>query len=637
MEKRLTAAKKSLAEFSSAHEYYGLHFKDKKWIFREWAPNAAAIFMVGDFSNWKEESRYQLQKKGDNGDWEIILPEKDIRHGHYFRLRVYWQGGAGDRIPTYARYVVQDPQTLVFNAQVWQPQQSFMFKHSSPDLDEPLLIYETHVGMAGEEEKITSFKEFENNVLPKIVESGYNTVQIMAILSHPYYGSFGYHVANFFSISSRFGTPDEFKSLVDKAHGLGLRVIMDMVHSHAVKNEVEGIARFDGTIYQYFHEGERGEHKAWDSLCFNYDKPEVLHFLLSNCRFWMDEYRVDGFRFDGVTSMLYKHHGVSYSFTGYDDYFGDQVDEGAYVYLALANKVIHTVKKSAITIAEDVSGMPGIGSPVEQGGCGFDYRLAMGVTDYWFKLFDIADEKWSMNSLWHELINRRLDEQAISYLECHDQAIVGGQTAIFRMIGEAMYHSMAIDSGNMDVERGAALHKMARLATISTAANGYLNFMGNEFGHPEWVDFPREGNNWSYKYARRQWSLAEREDLYFYYLNQFDKAMVQLIKENKIYDAYPKKIWINDDDKILAFERNGLFFFFNFNPHNSYTDYGIEVLPGKYELLLNSDSSKFAGHSRIDENIPYFTSTQKVGNNIRSIIKLYLPTRTVLVLKRESV
>jgi 1,4-alpha-glucan branching enzyme len=634
-EKRLTGGKTNLADFASGHEYYGLHFKKGQWVFREWAPNATAIFLVGDFSLWRENPEFQLQKINEKGDWEIILPRDAIRHGQHFRLRVHWQGGSGDRIPAYARYVVQDEQTLVFSAQVWQPQKMFTFKASSPDLDEPLLIYETHVGMAGEEERITTFSEFKNFILPKIAQSGYNTIQLMAVMSHPYYGSFGYHIANFFSIASRFGTPDEFKALVDAAHALGLRVIMDLIHSHAVKNEVEGIARFDGTMYQYFHDGERGQHVAWDSLCFNYAKPEVLHFLLSNCRFWIDEYHVDGFRFDGVTSMLYKHHGLNYTFTSYDDYFNNQVDEEAYTYLALANKVIHTVNKQAITIAEDVSGMPGLGSSIEQGGCGFDYRLAMGVTDYWFKLFDIPDENWPMNTLWHELINRRIDEQAVSYLECHDQAIVGGQSAIFRMIGEPMYHSMSLNSGNLAVERGVALHKMARLATIATAANGYLNFMGNEFGHPEWVDFPREGNNWSYKYARRQWSLAERTDLYFYYLNMFDRAMVRLIKENRIYDVFPKKLLINDTDKIIALERNGLFFFFNFNPLTSFTDYGIEVLPGEYYLVLNSDSPEFAGHDRIDENIPYITMPHKEGNTIRNFLKLYLPARTALVLKRR--
>ncbi len=635
-EAMLTGGEQSLENFAAGHEYFGLHFLDKRWVFREWAPNAQSMFLIGDFSEWQELPEYQLTRIQKNGIWEVRLPQNALKHGQHYRLRIYWDGGSADRLPAYARYVVQDDQTLEFTAKIWFPEAPYAFKYSAPTNPVAPLVYEAHIGMASEQEKVASFTEFKDMVLPRIVDGGYNTVQLMAILGHPYYGSFGYHVANFFSITSRFGTPDEFKALVDEAHRLGLRVVIDLIHSHAVKNEREGLARFDGTRYQYFHEGERGEHVAWDSLCFNYEKPEVLHFLLSNCRFWLDEYQVDGFRFDGVTSMLYKHHGLGYTFTTYDEYFGDQVDEDAFTYLALANKVIHSVKPEAITIAEDVSGMPGLGASVQEGGCGFDYRLAMGVSDYWFKLFDLRDEDWPMETLWHELSNRRLDEQTISYLECHDQAIVGGQTAIFRMAGDAMYHSMQIGSGNLAVQRAAALHKMARAASALAAGNGYLNFMGNEFGHPEWVDFPREGNNWSHHYARRQWSLAERKELYYFYLLQFDKALLRLIREYRIYDVFPQRVLVQDADKILVFERNNLFFFFNFHPTASFPDYALEALPGEYRLVLDSDAHKFAGHGRIEGDQTFYTSQEQQGGTLRSILRLYLPSRTLLVFYRKK-
>ena len=633
-EQKLTGGKVRLEDFAAGHEYFGLHFKDKQWVFREWAPNARSMFLIGDFSEWRELPEYQLTRIHKNGVWEIFLPKNALKHGQHYRLRIYWEGGSGERLPAYARYIVQDNQTLEFSAKIWFPENPYSFMHSAPANTVAPLVYEAHIGMASEQEKIASFTEFKETVLPRIVDLGYNTIQLMAILGHPYYGSFGYHVANFFSITSRFGTPDEFKTLVDEAHRLGLRVVIDLIHSHAVKNEREGLARFDGTRYQYFHEGERGEHVAWDSLCFNYEKPEVLHFLLSNCRFWLDEYQVDGFRFDGVTSMLYKHHGLGYAFTTYNDYFNDQVDEDAFTYLALANKVIHAVNPAAISIAEDVSGMPGLGAAQEEGGCGFDYRLAMGVSDFWFKLFDMKDEDWPMETLWHELSNRRLDEQTISYLECHDQAIVGGQTAIFRMAGDAMYHSMQIDSGNLTVQRAAALHKMARAASAAAAGNGYLNFMGNEFGHPEWVDFPREGNNWSHYYARRQWSLAEQKELYYFYLLQFDKALLHLIREYRIYDAFPQRVLVQESDKILVFERNDLFFVFNFHPTMSFTDYAVEVLPGEYHLVLDSDATEFAGHGRVEAGQFFVTSEERWHGAIRNVLHLYLPSRTLLVLNR---
>ncbi len=634
MERRLTGDKISLADFASGHEYYGLHFHEDKWVFREWAPNASAIYLIGDFSDWKCRSAHRLSRIAGSGVWEIILPADKLSHGMLYALKMVWEDGEGIRLPAYSRRVVQDENTKLFSAQVWQPDAPYIFRHAIPVTREPILIYEAHIGMAREDESVGTYVEFERDMLPRIAAAGYNTVQLMAVMEHPYYGSFGYHVSNYFAASSRFGTPEELKSLVDTAHKLGLRVVMDLVHSHAVKNEREGLGLFDGTRYQYFHEGSRGIHGGWDSLLFDYSKPEVLHFLLSNCRFWLDEYHLDGFRFDGVTSMLYLHHGMSYAFINYEDYFNDQVDLDSLVYLALANKVIHEVRTDAITIAEDVSGMPGLAAPANTaGGVGFDYRLAMGVTDYWFKLFDLPDENWQMGGLWHELTNRRKDERTISYLECHDQAIVGGQSAIFRLIGSGMYDSMHAGSLSLEVDRGVAIHKMARLATIAAAANGYLNFMGNEFGHPEWIDFPREGNNWSYHYARRQWSLAANDSLRYQYLYRFDRQMLKLIKDGEVFDTLPQLLKADETALILAFERNGLIFIFNFHPTLSPTDYCLEVLPGEYRLILDSDAAEFGGFGRVQPDQHYFTIPEQVDAAVCHRLHLYLPARTAIVLQ----
>ena len=458
----------------------------------------------------------------------------------------------------------------------------------------------------------------------------------MAIMEHPYHGSFGYHVSNFFAASSRFGTPEDLKSLIDTAHGMGLCVIMDLIHSHAVKNEVEGISRFDGTLYQYFHEGERGIHSAWDSRCFNYAKPEVLHFLLSNCRFWLDEYKFDGFRFDGITSMLYLHHGLGKSFTDYDMYFDDSVDTDALTYLTLANKLIHNVRPDAITIAEDMSGMPGLAAPIEDGGCGFDYRLAMGIPDLIFKLLKkVPDEDWDMGNLWFELTNRRSDEQTISYAECHDQAIVGGKTIIFELMDKEIYEFMRASDDNITVARGMALHKMIRLITLATAGHGYLNFMGNEFGHPEWVDFPREGNDWSYRFARRQWNLRYDANLKYRSLAEFDKEMLEFAKETNFLIHPPVLLKLDNAYKQLFFKRGNLIFLFNFHPDKSQTDMKVEVAPGKYSLCLDTDRKTFGGYSRIESDQSFFTVPQKDGKEIRNYLSVYLPSRTAMVLKRN--
>ena len=638
-EKRLTRDKMTLADFASGHEYFGLHFQSGQWILREWAPHADGIYLIGDKTGWREKEEYKFQPLNQNGQWEIRLPPEKLGHQDLYRLRIHWPGGRGDRIPSYARRVVQDESTKIFNAQVWQPESEYQWQ--CPDFRRPHeapFIYEVHVGMAQEEEKIGSYREFSEHILPKVVAAGYNTLQLMAIQEHPYYGSFGYQVSNFFAASSRYGTPDELKALVDAAHCAGLTVMMDIIHSHAVSNEIEGLSRFDGSLHQYFHDGPRGRHELWDSRCFDYGKHQVLHFLLSNCRFWLDEYRFDGFRFDGITSMLYLHHGLSKAFTSYDDYFEDSVDEDALCYLALANKVIHEVRPDAATIAEDVSGMPGLAAAAENGGFGFDYRFAMGVPDNWIKLIkEVPDEQWPIGNLWYELTNRRMDEKTISYAESHDQALVGDQSIIFRLIGADMYDHMQRDERHLGVDRGLALHKMIRLITLASAGNGYLNFMGNEFGHPEWIDFPREGNNWSFQYARRQWHLLDDPDLKYQFLACFDRDMMSLAQRSGLLETpVIHLLHEHSDDKVLIFERAGLMLAFNFHPQQSYTDYRFNAPPGQYRMIFTSDAPQYGGHQRLVTDQEHFTLNQSDQAFDRNYLSLYLPSRTALVLQKEN-
>lgn len=628
----------NLSDFASGYLFFGLHKTNSSWIFREWAPNAVEIYLIGDFNNWQKDESYKL-KSAKNGNWEIELPLEAICHEDLYKLLIFWDGGHGERIPAWTRRVVQDADTKIFSAQVWEPEMPYIFKNKNfkPDTD-PLLIYECHIGMATEEEKVGTYEEFRINVLPRIKDDGYNTIQIMAIQEHPYYGSFGYHVSSFFAASSRFGTPEELKHLIDDAHDMGIAVIMDLVHSHAVKNEMEGLGRFDGSYSQYFHEGERREHKQWDSLTFNYGKNDVLHFLLSNCKFWLSEYNFDGFRFDGVTSMLYYSHGMGESFSGYSDYYNGYQDDDAIMYLTLANEVIHQIKPQAITIAEEVSGMPGLATSFENGGYGFDYRLAMNIPDYWIKMIkEKRDEDWHPTSIFWELTNRREDEKTISYAESHDQALVGDKTIIFRLIDADMYWHMSIlfDS-SYKTDRGIALHKMIRLVTATTMNGGYLNFMGNEFGHPEWVDFPREGNGWSHKYARRQWHLVDDKDLKYHYLGDFDKAMLQTIKSINEFEKKPIiKLWDKDDDQVLAYMRDNLIFVFNFSPDKSYTDYGFLAPEGKYKTILNTDSLKYGGNGTTDDSVPHFTQYDPLySEEKKGWLKLYIPARMAFVLEK---
>lgn len=638
-EEDLTRDCKTLDAFANAHHYFGLHRDEKGWVFREWAPNATAISLIGDFSDWQESPKYALKRVGNNGVWELRVGPRGMKHGQLYKMMVHWDGGCGERIPAYANRVIQDENTHIFSAQVWAPKAAYKWKVEEfvPQVS-PLLIYECHIGMAQQHEGVGTYVEFRDKILPRIHRDGYNAIQIMAIQEHPYYGSFGYHVSSFFAPSSRFGTPEELKSLIDQAHKLGIAVIMDIVHSHAVKNENEGLGRLDGSHNQYFYGDHRREHPAWDSLCFDYGKNEVLHFLLSNCKYWLEEFKFDGFRFDGVTSMLYYDHGLGQAYGSYGDYYNGAQDVNAITYLTLANKLIHSVNHNAITIAEEMSGMPGLAVKVSDGGIGFDYRMAMGIPDYWIKtLKEKKDEDWHPTSIFWELTNRRADEKTISYVESHDQALVGDKTVIFRLIDKEMYWHMMVDDNNMTVDRGMALHKMIRLVTLATINGGYLNFMGNEFGHPEWIDFPREGNGWSYKYARRQWDLVDREDLKYKYLNAFDNAMIEAVSMVPNFQSLSvEKLWEKDDDQVLAFSRGDLLFIFNFNPFKSFTDYGILAPKGKYNVVMTTDDPAYGGFGNVDTTVDHLTQHDPLyAPTGKEWLKLYLPARSAQVLRLD--
>ena len=618
----------SLSEGLNNHLYYGLHRTDDGgWVFREWAPHANRIYLIGEFNNWKRTSAYALSPTG-SGNWEIKLPEMFLHHGELYKLFIEWPGGGGERLPSYVRRVVQDPVTKVFSAQVWDPAVPYVWKNEGPGPRPHPLIYECHIGMSSEEEKVATFEEFRVNVLPHVHALGYDTIQVMALQEHPYYGSFGYQVSNFYALSSRFGTPEEFKHLVDDAHGMGIAVVMDIVHSHSVDNEAEGLGLFDGRDDLYFYSGPQGHHPVWGSRCFDYGKNETKYFLLSNCKFWMQEYHLDGFRFDGVTSMLYWDHGLGKDFVGYDNYFNAGVDENAVTYLALAAMLVKEINPDAITIAEDMSGMAGLAAPFEAGGLGFDFRMAMGIADHWIKwIKEKTDEQWSMGEIWWELTNKRSDEKTISYAECHDQALVGDKTLIFRLIDKEMYTSMNMDSKNLVVDRGIALHKMIRLVTLATAGDGYLTFMGNEFGHPEWIDFPREGNGWSYKYARRQWSLCKPDYLRYKYLMNFDSDMIHLFREENLLDSKPELIVADEEKKVLIFRRKNFIFAFDFNPSESFFGYAFDAPAGEWKLELDSDEKRYDGFERLKE-----------GELHKSDGKLtaYLTSRCALVFRKTN-
>ena len=635
-EAQLTRGRIPLKDFARAHEWFGVHYRGDQWVLREWAPNARRMYLIGTFSGWQRREEFAFERL-EHGQWELRLPSDALHHGDLYRLFLEWSGGSGERIPAYARRVVQDESTKIFSGQIWRPDPYRWRVEEFRRREGPLFIYEAHVGMAQEHERVGWYHEFRTEILPRIVKAGYSAVQLMAIQEHPYYGSFGYQVSSFFAPSSRFGTPEELKELIDAAHEAGLAVYLDVVHSHAVRNEVEGLSRLDGTTYQYFHEGANGYHPLWDSRLFNYGKTEVLHFLLSNVRYWIEEFKFDGFRFDGVTSMLYYDHGLKSGFDNYDRYFGPNLDRDALVYLMLANRVAHAFP-GVETTAEDVSGLPGLAAPEADGGFGFDYRLAMGIPDFWIKILKTRrDHEWPVDAMFGELTNRRADEKTISYAESHDQALVGDKTLIFRLLDAEMYWKMRIDQSSLTIDRGLALHRLIRFITAATAANGYLNFMGNEFGHPEWIDFPRAGNHWSYKYARRQWHLVDDPALQYCRLGEFDRRMLELIRTYDLYRyPWPYKHYEHVANQVLLFSRGPLYFIFNFNPSESFPSYALALPRGRYRPVFDTDGWEFGGHGRAAREVTYESRPKDGGSSDYGELQIYLPTRTAIVLIKES-
>ncbi|CAE7360721.1 SBE2.2 [Symbiodinium sp. CCMP2592] len=637
-----------IAKFAQGYHTFGFTRQETSITYREWLPNAKQVFLIGEFNKW--ENTVPLKSEGF-GHWSVQLKDLPggkpaIPHKSQVKVRVETNDRQWiERVPAWTRLAWQDPNTNLFNGVFWSPpkEEQFVFKHDRPLKPASPKIYEAHVGMSSKEPKVATYVEFAESVLPRIKRLGYNTVQLMAVAEHAFYGSFGYHVTSYFAPSSRCGTPEELKKLVDRAHALGLTIIMDLVHAHCSSNSLDGIAMMDGTDHCYTHGGLKGHHAQWDSKLFHYTKHEVLRFLLSNIRYWLEEFRFDGFRFDGVTSMLYHSHGIGKGYCGsYHDYFGGDADFEGQVYLMLANDLIHSLVPSAISVAEEVSGMPTLCLPIEDGGFGFDYRLAMAIPDMFIKLLkEVPDDCWDVGHICHTLTNRRWKEKCIGYLESHDQSIVGDKTIAFWLMDQEMYYGMSMaecPEPSIVVDRGLALHKVLRLLVLGLGGAGYLNFMGNEFGHPEWVDFPQASNDWSHHLCRRRWDLPDDQALRYKYFQNFDELMQALENRFKWLSSEHEFVTVcNAMDKVLVFERGSLTFVVNLDPGRSFQGYKVGI--GKDEamrIVLDTDEERFGGHCRLEEGHGKPLPSGGPTHNRPASCLLYIPARTAQVLAPAS-
>eukprot|EP00792_Barthelona_sp_PAP020_P011594 TRINITY_DN568_c0_g1_i1.p1 TRINITY_DN568_c0_g1~~TRINITY_DN568_c0_g1_i1.p1 ORF type:complete len:703 (-),score=199.67 TRINITY_DN568_c0_g1_i1:15-2084(-) len=648
---------KNIDEFSRSYEKMGVYRTDNGIQIREYVPYAKSVSIVGEFNNWNNNQHKLVPM--EFGVWELFLPNDDqgnmvIPHNSAVRLSITTENETFTRIPAYINATVQLPSAKHIDGLFWAPPQPFVFQNSRPDPEtlKSLRIYEAHVGMATEDGHIGSYREFADNVLPHIADTGYNCVQLMAIQEHSYYASFGYQVTSFFAPACRSGNPEDLKYLIDKAHGLGVIVIMDICHSHASSNSFDGLNMYNGRSDCYFHSTEsgRGLHSEWNSRLFDFGNYETEKFLLSNTRYWLDVFHFDGFRFDAVTSLLYHHHGVGVGFTGaYHEYFGENsaVDYDGLAYLRLMNHLVHNVitlptvgneiPRTAITIAEDVSGMPGMGRSVQDGGVGFDYRLAMALPDTWIKYMKLKDEDWDMGHLTYTLQNTRSDEAVIAYAESHDQALVGDKTLAFWLMDKEMYSGMSIlQAPSPIVERGISLLKLIRSLTMFLGGKSYLNFMGNEFGHPEWIDFPTPANGWSHHYCRRQWGLKSDGLLRYQHILHFDRKLMHLDAKYRLLEAdIPAYVVLtHNEQKLISFDKKNLLFIFNFHPSSSFVDHKIPVrFAGKYTIVFHSDEIEDGGHDRIKLGGEFFTEVDNYMGQNQSL-KVYIPSRCLIVLER---
>ncbi|KAI8557559.1 hypothetical protein RHMOL_Rhmol04G0020000 [Rhododendron molle] len=516
-----------------------------------------------------------------------------IPHGSKYRVYFNTSDGPLERVPAWAPYVVPDADGNQAFAVHWEPppEYTYKWKHKHPEVPKSLRIYECHVGISGLEPKIASFNDFTEKVLPYVKEAGYNVIQLIGLVEHKDYFTIGYRVTNLYAVSSRYGTPDDFKRLVDEAHGLGLLVFLDIVHSYSAADEMVGLSLFDGSNDCFFHTGKRGHHKFWGTRMFKYGDVDVLHFLLSNLNWWVVEYHIDGLQFHSLASMIYTHNGFASLSGDMEEYCNQYVDKDALMYLILANEILHALHPKIITIAEDATLYPGLCEPTSQGGLGFDYFVNLSASEMWSSLLgNVPDCDWNMSKIVSTLIgNKHSADKMLLYAENHNQSISGGCSFGEILLGEPREHA---SDRKASILRGSSLHKMIRLISFTIGGHAYLNFMGNEFGHP--------------------------------------KDMMNVDEKERILSrGLPNIHHVNDTTMVISYLRGPLLFIFNFHPTTSYERYSVGVEEaGEYQVILNSDEKRYGGQALIEQDQYIRKTVSKRMDGLRNCLEVPLPNRS---------
>lgn len=597
-----------------SYQYFGAHLNEKGVTFRVWAPNAQGVAVVGDFNGWNIHDHPMSPVSDRHGIWELFIPA--LSQGQLYKYAVRQQDGEiAYKADPYGFYSEVKPKTAsiiwTLEGYDWQDENWCKKRTETDWLKMPINIYEAHLGSwkRNEQGDYLSYHELADQLVPYLVEMHYTHIELMPIMEHPFDGSWGYQLTGYYAATSRYGDPQGLMHFIDCCHQAGIGVILDWVPGHFCKDD-QGLRHFDGTS-QY----EFSEHQQWGTMVFDYGKPEVLDFLISNAHFWFDRYHIDGLRIDGVASMIELNHGLDGEPFHNTQGGTDRLE--ALAFLRELNTIIFRDFPFAIMSAEDSTSYPMVTWPVDKGGLGFNLKWDMG---WMHDTLDYMKTDPMFRNRFHNLLTFSMayafNENFILPLS-HDEVVHSKRTILDKMFGDY----------NMKFDQFRIL-----FGYLMTHPGKKLSFMGNEFApFLEWrVD---ESLEWFLlDYQKHQEIHTYIKDL-----NKFYRKEKALWSDDHSWAGFE---WLepnNSEQSILIFKRLGstekdtLITIINFCPL-SYNDYQIGVpAPGNYRLAFNSDDRSYGGSGFTMKKTMKAQTSPLHGQDYS--VSINIPPSSVIVLK----